>query len=128
MTMTADTPAASESIFRRNLSNFAANRLAMACGLIVVLFAVMAVFAPWIAPHDPNETDLFRRLQPPHGSPGASGPSCWVATRLAGISCRGSSTAHASRSSSVWPSSLWPPRSVSLRGWPRAICAAGSMS
>ncbi|MEZ5884059.1 MAG: ABC transporter permease [Paracoccaceae bacterium] len=63
--MTADTPAASESIFRRNLSNFAANRLAMACGLIVVLFAVMAVFAPWIAPHDPNETDLFRRLQPP---------------------------------------------------------------
>lgn len=65
MTMTADTPAASESIFRRNLSNFAANRLAMACGLIVVLFAVMAVFAPWIAPHDPNETDLFRRLQPP---------------------------------------------------------------
>ena len=65
MTMTADTPVASESIFRRNLSNFAANRLAMACALIVVLFAVMAVFAPWIAPHDPNETDLFRRLQPP---------------------------------------------------------------
>ncbi|MCE5975139.1 ABC transporter permease [Sinirhodobacter sp. WL0062] len=63
--MTADTPVASESIFRRNLSNFAANRLAMACALIVVLFAVMAVFAPWIAPHDPNETDLFRRLQPP---------------------------------------------------------------
>lgn len=63
--MTADTPAAAESIFRRNLSNFAVNRLAMACGLIVVLFAVMAVFAPWIAPHDPNETDLFRRLQPP---------------------------------------------------------------
>jgi len=65
VTMTADTPVASESIFRRNLSNFAANRLAMACALIVVLFAVMAVFAPWIAPHDPNETDLFRRLQPP---------------------------------------------------------------
>lgn len=65
MTMTADTPVASESIFRRNLSNFTANRLAMACALIVVLFAVMAVFAPWIAPHDPNETDLFRRLQPP---------------------------------------------------------------
>ncbi|SDF68308.1 peptide/nickel transport system permease protein [Salipiger thiooxidans] len=65
MSVTADTPGVSESIFRRNLSNFAANQFAMACALVVVLFVVMAVFAPWIAPHDPTETDLFRRLQPP---------------------------------------------------------------
>jgi ABC-type dipeptide/oligopeptide/nickel transport system permease subunit len=25
----------------------------------------MAIFAPWIAPHDPYASDLFRRLQPP---------------------------------------------------------------
>jgi peptide/nickel transport system permease protein len=31
----------------------------------VVAFLVMALFAPWIAPHDPAAADLFRRLQPP---------------------------------------------------------------
>lgn len=65
MSLAVDTPAASESILRRNLATFAGNRLAMACAAIVVLFALMAIFAPWIAPHDPNETDLFLRLQPP---------------------------------------------------------------
>lgn len=61
----APVPARSESIFRRNLASFAANRLAVASAVVVVLFVLMAIFAPWIAPHDPNETDLFRRLQPP---------------------------------------------------------------
>ncbi|QKV20723.1 ABC transporter permease [Oricola thermophila] len=37
----------------------------MASATIVLVFVAMAVFAPLIAPHDPNETDLFRRLQPP---------------------------------------------------------------
>lgn len=64
MTATAATPSA-ESLFRRNLAAFAANRLAMASAIVVLLFVVMAVFAPWIAPQDPYETDLFRRLQPP---------------------------------------------------------------
>ena len=31
----------------------------------MLVFALVAIFAPLIAPHDPNETDLFRRLQPP---------------------------------------------------------------
>jgi ABC-type dipeptide/oligopeptide/nickel transport system permease subunit len=31
----------------------------------VAAFLVMALFAPWIAPHDPAAADLFRRLQPP---------------------------------------------------------------
>ena len=64
MTAAAATPVA-ESLFRRNLASFAANRLAMASAIVVLLFVVMAVFAPWIAPQDPYETDLFRRLQPP---------------------------------------------------------------
>jgi ABC-type dipeptide/oligopeptide/nickel transport system permease subunit len=64
VTAAAATPVA-ESLFRRNLASFAANRLAMASAIVVLLFVVMAVFAPWIAPQDPYETDLFRRLQPP---------------------------------------------------------------
>ncbi|HTI84110.1 MAG TPA: ABC transporter permease [Acetobacteraceae bacterium] len=31
----------------------------------VVAFVLIAVFAPWLAPHDPAAADLFRRLQPP---------------------------------------------------------------
>ena len=65
MTLAADMPAQAESIFRQNLRNFSRNRLAVGSAVVVVLFIFMAVFAPLIAPHDPNETDLFRRLQPP---------------------------------------------------------------
>jgi len=57
--------AAGESIFRRNLRTFVANRLAFGSALLVGLFVLMAVFAPFVAPNDPTATDLFRRLQPP---------------------------------------------------------------
>jgi ABC-type dipeptide/oligopeptide/nickel transport system permease subunit len=67
--MVAASPAA-DSLFRRNLASFARNRLAVAAAIVVLLFALMAVFAPVIAPQDPNETDLFRRLQPPAWAPG----------------------------------------------------------
>jgi len=43
----------------------AGDRLATAAALIVALFMIMAVFAPLLAPHDPTQPDLFRRLQPP---------------------------------------------------------------
>ncbi|SSC71629.1 unnamed protein product [Ciceribacter sp. T2.26MG-112.2] len=59
-----------KSLFKRNLENFAENRLALASAVLVLIFVLMAIFAPWIAPHDPNETDLFRRLQPPAWMPG----------------------------------------------------------
>lgn len=65
MTLAADMPARADSIFRQNLRNFGRNRLAVGSAVIVVLFILMAILAPVIAPHDPNETDLFRRLQPP---------------------------------------------------------------
>jgi ABC-type dipeptide/oligopeptide/nickel transport system permease subunit len=67
--MVAASPAA-DSLFRRNLASFVRNRLAVAAAIVVLLFALMAVFAPMIAPQDPNETDLFRRLQPPAWAPG----------------------------------------------------------
>ncbi|MBM3569112.1 MAG: ABC transporter permease [Alphaproteobacteria bacterium] len=34
-------------------------------GAIAIGFVVMAAFAPWLAPHDPSDSDLLRRLQPP---------------------------------------------------------------
>lgn len=54
-----------DSLFRRNLRDFRRNRLAMASVIVVMIFVIMAIAAPLIAPQDPNATDLFRRLQPP---------------------------------------------------------------
>lgn len=54
-----------DSLFRRNLRDFRRNRLAMASVIVVMIFVIMAVAAPLVAPQNPNETDLFRRLQPP---------------------------------------------------------------
>lgn len=54
-----------ESPFLRNLHSFASNKLSLLAAVTVLVFVALAIFAPLIAPHDPNETDLFRRLQPP---------------------------------------------------------------
>lgn len=55
----------SESIFRRNMRNFLSSKLSVFFLCIMFGFLLMAVLAPWIAPHDPNKPDLFRRLMPP---------------------------------------------------------------
>lgn len=39
--------------------------MGVAAGLFVLAFVILALFAPWIAPHDPADADLFRRFQPP---------------------------------------------------------------
>ena len=70
MTLVLDTTRPAESIFRQNLRNFAQNRLAVGSAVVVLLFVLAAIFAPLIAPHNPNETDLFLRLQPPGWLPG----------------------------------------------------------
>jgi ABC-type dipeptide/oligopeptide/nickel transport system permease subunit len=54
-----------DSILAANLQDFARNRVALGAAAVVALFALMAAFAPWIAPQDPYASDLFRRLQPP---------------------------------------------------------------
>ena len=54
-----------ESPLRRNLKLFLTSKLSTAAIIFVFIFVGMAIFAPFVAPHDPNETDLFRRLQPP---------------------------------------------------------------
>jgi ABC-type dipeptide/oligopeptide/nickel transport system permease subunit len=62
--------ARSQSLLARNLMLFAGSRLSLASAAVVLGFVVMALAAPLIAPHDPYETDLFRRLQPPAWMPG----------------------------------------------------------
>lgn len=41
------------------------NRAAIAGGVIVLIFVVTAIFAPFLVPYPPNEGDLTKRLQPP---------------------------------------------------------------
>ncbi|MDP2679889.1 MAG: ABC transporter permease [Rhodoferax sp.] len=55
----------SESPLRLSWRRFTQNRFAMAASAVVLLFLLMAIFAPWIAPQDPNDSDLLRRLQAP---------------------------------------------------------------
>ncbi|WP_206050345.1 ABC transporter permease [Oceaniglobus ichthyenteri] len=54
-----------ETLFQRNMKLFASSKLSMFFLCVTIGFVVMAVAAPLIAPHDPNEADLFRRLMPP---------------------------------------------------------------
>ena len=57
--------AASESLFRANLHQLLSNWTAVAAAAVVLAFGLVALSAPWLAPQDPYEADLFRRLQPP---------------------------------------------------------------
>ncbi len=50
---------------------------------IMLLLILMAVFAPWVSPHDPYEQDLTQRLKPPLTvSPG--GERYWLGTDQVG--------------------------------------------
>lgn len=50
---------------RMGLRNFVSNRMSLVSAVVVVLIVLVAAAAPWTAPHDPYDTDLLRRLQPP---------------------------------------------------------------
>lgn len=57
--------AAGETLFKRNMKLFASSKLSLFFSALTVGFILMALGAPIIAPHDPNEADLFLRLLPP---------------------------------------------------------------
>lgn len=57
--------AAGETLFKRNMKLFASSKLSLFFSALTVGFILMAIAAPLIAPHDPNEADLFLRLLPP---------------------------------------------------------------
>lgn len=58
-------PPAAGSPLSAELGELLANRTALLSLLVVLALAAMALLAPWIAPHDPYEANLLRRLQPP---------------------------------------------------------------
>jgi ABC-type dipeptide/oligopeptide/nickel transport system permease subunit len=47
------------------LRRFVSDRTSLCCAVVVVLAATAALLASAIAPHDPADADLLRRLQPP---------------------------------------------------------------
>ncbi len=49
----------------RVLRQMRKSRLALPGGAIVLAFVILAILAPWIAPHDPYRNDLMLMLQPP---------------------------------------------------------------
>ncbi|WP_372619252.1 ABC transporter permease [Falsiroseomonas sp.] len=60
------------------LRRLAGNRTAVLASAMVVLFALLALFAPWIAPQDPTEADLFRRLCAPAWADANTEPGFWL--------------------------------------------------
>jgi peptide/nickel transport system permease protein len=52
---------AAASLWRR----FSLNQRAVAGGFLVLVFAIAAVSAAWVVPHDPTRSNLHRRLEPP---------------------------------------------------------------
>jgi len=52
---------------KRFMRAFLRNRIAIVGLVIVVIMIMGALFAPWIAPHDPNEIRPLDRLVPPTG-------------------------------------------------------------
>jgi len=51
--------------WKRVLAQLAKSKLALPGGVIVLLFILLAIFAPVIAPHDPYANDLMAILEPP---------------------------------------------------------------
>jgi peptide/nickel transport system permease protein len=55
----------SPGYWRTVLRRFARDPLALAAAAVVLLLILMAIFAPWLAPHDPLQGMTLRRLKPP---------------------------------------------------------------
>jgi dipeptide transport system permease protein len=67
---------------------FSANKGAIAGLVVVVVMLLIALFAPWLAPHDPTITNSDIALSRRSGRPAARWPIRWAPTRSAATSCR----------------------------------------
>lgn len=82
MTTSPSAPA-EESPFRRFLLQFAENRLALAGLVLLLLLAIPAVLAPWIAtqnPYDIGSLDILDSQMPPGSKAEVSGITYWLGT------------------------------------------------
>lgn len=53
------------NVVSRTYRFFGRSTLAMSAIVVLLAFLVAGIFAPWLAPYDPNAQDLALRLQPP---------------------------------------------------------------
>ena len=53
-----------ETLFRLSLRRFVRHRLAVTGLIMLAVFVVLAILAPWIAPYDPTKLDLRAIKQP----------------------------------------------------------------
>ena len=65
-------PPAPPSPFRAFWQSFSANKGAVFGLIVVCLLLLLAVFAPWLAPHSPNATNSAAFLKPPFWQDGGS--------------------------------------------------------
>ncbi|WP_206933602.1 ABC transporter permease [Roseococcus thiosulfatophilus] len=81
-TAPAPVEAKEETPFRRFVSEFAANKVAVGGLLVFVTIALLAIFAPWIAPQNPYDLaqlDIMDGRLPP-GEVGGTGITHWLGT------------------------------------------------
>ncbi len=72
--------------FRRFVSDFCESRIAVGALVVLVLIALVAVFAPWIAPQDPydlRQLDVMNSRLPPMAE-GIDGQTFWLGTDAQG--------------------------------------------
>ncbi len=62
---TQKSDAATTSAVVKAIRRFASNRLAVVGATVIFIYLLMTIFAPWIAPFDPDEQHVRDRLQPP---------------------------------------------------------------
>lgn len=82
MTVSSTAPA-EESAFRRLLMQFAENRLALVGLALLLLLAVPAILAPWIAPQNPYDIgslDILDSQMPPGSMGEMTGITYWLGT------------------------------------------------
>ncbi len=83
------------------LKVFLRNPVTQVCLFIIIVTALLGLFAPWIAPHDPYENNILMKFAPPDAEYWLGTDQLGRApTSSAAASSRACSTASARRSSS----------------------------
>ncbi|MFD1731448.1 hypothetical protein ACFSC4_10855 [Deinococcus malanensis] len=66
-------PARSRSTIHIAARRLRRHKAAMVSLVVIVLLVIMAVFAPWIAPYDPNKQDMLGFYSPQRKAPAGPG-------------------------------------------------------
>lgn len=70
-----------ETVLERTVNSLVASKVAMFSLFIILVLVILAIFAPWIAPHVPEEMSLVnRRLYPAFSAEGKTNPAYLLGT------------------------------------------------